>query len=285
MGARPPIETFVFSYNRGRFLRNLLESASAAAWTGPLTVIDDGSEDRATRRVLAQYARAGKARVIVPHHDGTAKYGGFWENMRIAFEELATERYVMFLQDDLQFVRRVRPSDTERCIELLSDPGLSPFLFPSFWWGARGQQDAYRQHYSYDGVRDFYRRVETGVQPGFSDVAMFDRERLEAAGWEAGRSETASNADAMARFGPMTLHPDPFIAFVPFAPRFRHGRAWRLAADPRRIPFPARLRLMADGEADRFVGRDRHQLPIAADHLRVARPIRHAMLRDSYWES
>jgi glycosyltransferase involved in cell wall biosynthesis len=279
------IETFVFSYNRGRFLANLLRSARDCGWVAPITIVDDRSDDRTTQRVLANAERHDNVRVVVPPRERTDKYGGFWANMRLAYEELATARHVMFLQDDLQFVRPVGERDIERSIELLEDPRLSPFLFPAFWWGARGRQHEYRDHYPYDSHHDIYRRSDSSVQPGFADVAIFDRHRLDAVGWQAGRSETHSNADAFSRFGAMTLHPDPFIAFVPFAPRFRHGNASRLRVDPRRLPLPARLRVMSTAENGAFLARGRDALPVAADHLRPAGPIRRRLLRDAYWES
>jgi glycosyltransferase involved in cell wall biosynthesis len=284
-GNVPVIEAFVFSYNRGLFLSNLLRSARECDWRGPITIIDDCSDDRITRSVLRSAERQQNVQVVVPRRARTEKYGGFWANMRLAYEELATARHVMFLQDDLQFVRRVEEPEVQRLAELLETPSLSPFVFPAFWWGARGHQREYQHHYPYDSSFDIYRRSDSSAQPGFADVAVFDRHRLASVGWEVGRSETESNADAFARFGAMTLYPDPFIAFVPFAPRFRHGSASRFRIDPRRLPFPARIRVMSHHDNSAFVGRTRDALPVAADHLRLRGWLRRRLLRDVFWES
>jgi hypothetical protein len=277
------VETFVFSYNRGRFLSNLLRSARNCGWTGPITIVDDCSDDRTTLSVLRRAERQHGVQVVVPSRARTEKYGGFWANMRLAYEELATARHVMFLQDDLQFVRPLREGELQRLADLLENPSLSPFLFPAFWWGARGKE--YQHLYPYDAAHDIYRRTDSSAQPGFADVAVFDRDRLNSVGWEAGRSETQSNADAFARFGAMTLYPDPFIAFVPFAPRFRHGSASRFRIDPRRLPLPARIRVMRESESSAFLGRARAELPVAADHLRLSGWLRRWLFRNAYWES
>lgn len=279
------IETFVFSYNRGRYLANLLASVNASGWPGPITIVDDRSDDRSTLRVLARARHRPRTRVVVPPRERTEKYGGFWANMRLAYEELATSRHVMFLQDDLQFVRPITDADITRTVTLIEDPALSPILFPAFWWGARGRQEEYRERSVFVPEYDIYRRSGPSAQPAFSDVSVFDRERLRASGWVSGRSETDADAAARVSFGPMTVHPDPFIAFVPFAPRFRHGRAWSLRADPRRLPFPARFRILDEEQNRDFLARDRRDLPIAADHLTLAGRLRGRLLRDAAWES
>jgi hypothetical protein len=279
------IEAFVFSYNRGRYLQNLLRSAKECGWPGRLTIIDDRSEDPVTCRVLATAQERFGAEVIVPENKNGGKYGGFWANMELAFSQLAADRFVMFLQDDLQFVRPVTQSDVDRVTTLAADSRLSPFVYPSFWWGARGKQEVYRTSCSYSPEFDTYHWSEAAAQPGFSDVAIFDRQRLVEAGWRAGRSETESNADAHERFGVMTLDPSPFVAFVPFAPRFRGGQAWSRRLDLRRSSTPAAFRIMNAQENAAFVRRDRDSLPIAADHLTISGFMRRQLLRNEYWES
>jgi len=279
------MDTFVFSHNRGRFLNNLMQSLVEADWPGDVTVLDDGSDDPLTVKVLGRIDSWPRVKVVVPERSGTAKYGGFWDNMRFAYEELARSTHVAFLQDDLQFVRRVSERSLSRTIELLDDPRLSPFLSPSFWWGRAGAQRELAGRSEYVEEFDIYHRGASSSQRAFADVTIFNRDRLLAAGWKAGLPETESNAEAMSRFGLMTLHPDPFLAFVPFAPRFRHGRAWTLRMDVRRLPFPARLRMMTEAEGLAFERRDRRVLPVAADHLRVASPWRRVLLSRAEWAS
>jgi hypothetical protein len=279
------IETFVFSYGRGRFLDNLLTSARVCGWTDPITVIDDGSHDRATRSVLDRAERLEGVQVIRMRKDPEGKYGGFWNNMRAAFEELATARHVMFLQDDLQFVRQIRREDVEHMERAVSDPTSSPFLFPAFQWGHRDDTQRVASLRTFDPTVGVYRRTADNLQPGFSDVCLFDRERLAGSGWQMGRPETASSAEAFAAYGGMAEMVSPLLAFVPFAPRFRRGQPVPWRSDWRRMPFPARFRILDEAETARFVDRDPAQVPVAAAFLGFRNPLRAALLRDSFLES
>ncbi len=205
--------------------------------------------------------------------------------MRAAFEELAAARYVLFLQDDLQFVRQVSRDDVEHMERAVSDPASSPFLFPAFRWGHRDDTNRVASLRTFDPTVGLYRRTADNLQPGFSDVCLFDRERLAGSGWHMGRPETASSAKAFAAYGGMAEMVSPLLASVPFTPRFRRGRPVPWHTDWRRVPFPARFRVMDEATTARFIERDPAQVPVAAAFLGFKNPLRGALLRDSFLES
>lgn len=279
------IDTFVFSYGRGRFLDNLVASAKTCHWPYPISIVDDGSSDRVTRSVLRRLDDCDGIRVHHMPRDAEAKYGGFWRNMRTAHEELATSRYVLFLQDDLQFVRPVRSEDLSHMMSAVSDTTASPFLFPAFQWGRRQDSQDIAALREFDARLQVFRRTPQNLQPGFSDVCFFDRERLDGSGWQMGRPETASSAEAFERYGGMSEMASPLLAFVPFAPRFRRGQTVPWRTDWRRMPFPAKFRIMDEEASALFIDRDPKQVPIAADSLRFRSPLRAALLRDAFLES
>jgi glycosyltransferase involved in cell wall biosynthesis len=273
------METFVFSHQRGRYLENCLRSAADVGWPGPITVIDDGSTDRASRAVLRR-AEADGHRVFRRPGDVRGVWGGLQHNMGFALQ-IAEGPATLFLQDDLQFVRSIGPDELDRITRLVNDPSLSPFLGPFFHmesWSESTREGTYR----WDPDHHVHVRTEQNRFQGFSDVAILSPARLRAAGWDSGNVEKAASPVAVECFGPMLSLHDPFIAFVPFPYAPRHSLRRRLR-ESRRRPTPARLELMTPAEVERMRAAPTDRLPFATEHLRLASPRRERLLGTTYW--
>ena len=273
------METFVFAHQRGRYLENCLRSAAEVGWPGPVTVIDDGSTDRTSRRVLERAEQDGH-RVIRQPGGVRGIWGGLQHNMGYALS-IAEGPATLFIQDDLQFVREVTEAEIQRMTELVNDPDLSPFLGPFFHmesWTESVREGTFR----WDPVHEVHVRTSENRFQGFSDVAVLSPERLRAAGWDSTKVEKTASPAAVELFGPMLSLHDPFIAFVPFPYAPRHSLRRRLR-ERRRRPTPAALRIMTAGEVERLRAAPTDRLPFATEHLRIASPRRERLLGTTFW--
>jgi hypothetical protein len=273
------VETFLFAHQRGRYLANCLRSADAVGWPGPITIIDDGSTDRASRAVLAQAERDGH-RVIRQAGGANGAWGGLQRNMGLALE-LAESRVALFLQDDLQFVRSVTADEIDRMAELVNNPALSPFLNPSFHmesWSESMKQGAF----AWDDEHRVHVRTEAHRFQGFSDVAVMSPVRLRAAGWDPQYVEKEASPRAVQMFGPMMSMPVPFIAFLPYPYAPRHHLFRRLRERERRRT-PAVLHMMRPAEVELLRDASTSALPFATAYLRLVDERRERLLGTTYW--
>jgi hypothetical protein len=264
------IETFVFSYGRGRYLENCLRSLDEVGWRGRVTVMDDASRDRASLRVLKRAEQSGTT-VVRRDEQGTGIWGGLQANMARALDS-AEGPVTLFIQDDTQVVRRPSVAEVRSFASFLEDEQNSPFLFPSFQmesWGARRRPELYR----FDQDRSMWYRTADHRFAGFSDVTLFHPGRLRDSGWDPGFVEKQAAARAVQMFGPMALTPYPFVAFLPYPHTPRRGFRYRLK-QPKRFRAPAGIRVMSPAESERFMQRDPSHLAFASDYLQLESPLR-----------
>jgi glycosyltransferase involved in cell wall biosynthesis len=275
------METFVFAYQRGHYLRNCLDSAAAVGWPGPITIIDDGSTDRASRKVLRDAEQAGH-RVIVQSGKVTGAWGGLQRNMGLALE-MAVGPATLFIQDDLQFVRPVTDEEIARLTALVNDPEASPYLAPFFHmesWTESMKEGAFR----WDSLHGVHVRTELNRFQGFSDVAIIAPQRLRDAGWDPQYVEKEASPRAVEKFGPMRSLPDPFIVFVPFPYAPRHSLRRRLKERGRRRT-PSAVQMMTPDEVERLRAAPPERLPFATEHLRLVSSRRERLLGANYWSA
>lgn len=274
------METFVFSYQRGPYLANFLDSVRDCAWPGPVTILDDGSTDPATLAVLQHAQRSGFSVVRREHSSGGA-WGGLQASMDHALT-LARGPVTLFAQDDMQIVRPLREGEQERLAEVINDPDRSPFIFPAFhvrtWKASRSPRN-----FELDEGVGMPRRTLFHPGVGFSEVSILAPDRLRASHWDFRYEERGSSVLAYRHFGAMTSYPYPFLSFVPFPSVPRRG--WRFAVrNPRRLGPPARLRTMTEKEVDRLFTRDPMLLPFASEHLSIASGARRLVVGSADWE-
>lgn len=104
---------YVFSYNRGSFLQNAVMSTVFCMPECEVVIVDDCSDESYTKFVLSRLSEAGYS-VLSPIADTLAKKtGGLFSNMTLAMRHAAKtgKKYVIFMQDDMQLVRRLLLTD------------------------------------------------------------------------------------------------------------------------------------------------------------------------------
>lgn len=278
----------IFSFNRGQFLDNCVESIERCVPEARIVVFDDDSDDPATRDVLARVAQ--HHRVIQPGHISQHRLGGLYGNMQTALEQMRDEPLVCYLQDDTQVVRPLPEADVQAIHRLFDEDESIGFVHPCFLRGRNRHRD--EQSMRYDEQRQIYFRTGTTQSAGqhFSALLMMRPERLLTRGWEFGRSEPENDRRAGQLFGPMPFMHTPFAMWLPEVPTYRGKRkTWALKVAERRRQsgfFP--FRLLSGEEVQHLKSRDPAALPIAEDFLECRhgsppRPWAYHPMQDTRW--
>ncbi len=269
--AREQLTVCIFSFNRGRFLRNCVESIETCVPEADIVIFDDNSTDPATREYLAK--AESFCTIVQPEKVGTIKHGGLYHNMNTALRMFGERALVCFLQDDTQVVRPVpfiELADMERLFRETPDLG---FIHPCF---IRGVDLKKRPVTPLPGPSpDYFFRQDTGQSAGihYSDLVVFQPRRLLEAGWTFHQSEPANDRQAKQQFGMMAYMWVPFAMWLPEVPAYRGKNktlGLRLAERKKKVGFyPFRLWSQQDSERfrERSAGQSEPHLPIAEECL------------------
>lgn len=256
----------VFSFNRGRFLRNCIDSIERCAPNARIAVFDDNSNDETTQKVLDDVA--ARHAVIQPGHQSNRRLGGLYANMQSALEYAGSEKLVCFLQDDTQMVRPLSDDDVD-AINLLLDDDHIGFVSPCFLRARNRRRDL--RTMSFDSCRQVYFRRGARQSAGqhFSALLLMRPAKLREKGWVFARSEPENDIQAAALFGPMAYLKTPFAMWLPEVPTYRGKRktlALRYAERKRKCGYYP-FRLLEAEQVQALRARDPAILPIAEDAL------------------
>ncbi|TVP60367.1 MAG: glycosyltransferase [Halomonadaceae bacterium] len=208
---------YLFSYNRGKFLDNCLESLVNCAEGHDVTIIDDGSDDDATRLVLRRWQK--QFRQLGPDSKGQVEHktGGLYNNMGRAMAD-ARERQktlVLLLQDDMQLVRPIDQKDLLRAEAFFAaNPNAAQLqtCFMKRFFAARDEkltildssEQAYLRPSDYPGFS------------GFSAVGLFHLDRFQSLFGQLRQGEYANNAFAQQHGIQMGIAAFPFMMWLPY---------------------------------------------------------------------
>jgi glycosyltransferase involved in cell wall biosynthesis len=257
----------IFSFNRGQFLQNCVDSIERCAPGARIAVFDDNSYDEATKEVLARLAE--RHTVIQPGHNSQRRLGGLYGNMQSALDYARDEALVCYLQDDTQMVRPLTDADVAAINALFDGDEKIGFVSPCFLRGRNRQRDVASMQF--DPARSIYFRTGSAQSAGqhFSALLIMRPARLTAAGWSFGRSEPENDRQAKQLFGPMAYLKAPFAMWLPEVPTYRGKRktlALKIAERQRRSGyFP--FRILSEGDVAALRNRSPEILPIAEDFL------------------
>jgi glycosyltransferase involved in cell wall biosynthesis len=257
----------IFSFNRGRFLKNCVDSIIACIPDADIVVFDDDSNDPETVEYLQNASASFE--VVGPREAGKIKHGGLYHNMNTALELLGDRPTLCFLQDDTQVVRPVSPTELEAIRVAFDENPKLGFIHPCF---IRGIDLTKRKVVPLDGPSpELFFRQDTGQSTGihYSDLIVFDPRRLLYAGWSFLQSEPANNEQARNLFGMMAYMWRPFAMWLPEVPAYRGKNktlGLRLAERKKQVGFyPFNLMTADEVRAMPENGSDR--LPIAEKYL------------------
>ncbi|MGR3824491.1 MAG: glycosyltransferase family A protein [Salipiger marinus] len=262
------MRVFIFSYNRGAYLRNAVESVRRHMPFAQVTVMDDRSDDPDTRAVLA----ALPVEVLTAPAPGAehAVTGGLHGGMNRALDlaEAEGQTVVLMLQDDMMLVRDVAQADLDAAVAQFDRADASFVLGVTFAKTRRGARDI---GLVLDG--GVYRRPEaaavSGAHCAYGDTGLFHIPRLRATlgRLEQGEKENEARARALGlRMGSLVF---PFAHWLPFPVSWRgRKRVWRLRLLD--LVCGAGVHVIAPLQGERlrrFLDRDPGDLPFAEDWL------------------
>ena len=259
---------YVFSYNRGRFLENCVNSIRTLAPSCRVVVVDDHSSDAETCAFLDTLR--GTSEVLRPPPAAAGRHGGLYNNMQLALEHAAAEP-VIFIQDDMQVVRPLGESDLAEICGFFNQFPRCAFLHPCFLKGARRKRE--HRITKQSGKTRFYFRdyPEKANYRGiyFTDVCVAHVPRLRAAGWQFQQGEIANAAQAQQLFEKMGFMADPFMMYLPDVPVFRGKKQTRSARWAERITgtAPKAFAPLNPEESTSLKSRSPQVLPFAEDFL------------------
>ncbi len=263
----------VFSYNRGVYLRNCVSSIERLAPQSHVMLVDDCSDDQATREIVEQISQ--RHQLVTPADDPSAnKHGGLYPNMQQAFDALPDNHLFTYLQEDMQLVRPWSALDSDRLQQFFESDENNGFLYNNFLKGH--DEKRYRQILDYRDDSDTYVRndAEGGRGLYYSDIFTSRTDRLRSVNWQFQRSEWANDAQAARCFNRMGFMASPISMFLPSVPAHRNRqRTWamRKAESASRSGFYP-IQSLSLSETDKFMQRDKSILPVAEQFLKTDPP-------------
>jgi len=214
------ISIAIFSYNRGDYVKNCLDSAKRCFPDAPVTIYDDASTDQKT----LTYFESLDYQVINCRSTVKDRHGGLYNNMQLALDA-AKSKYLLLLQDDTQLVREFDEVDVT-CIDSFFDHNQqAAFLNPVFLKGHR-RKSIDKQLRPQINYRGYFQEISERFKPRpvsmyYCDVVLVHVERLKSVGWVFEDSETSNALQARKHFSKMLQLADPFVMHVPEVPVFR----------------------------------------------------------------
>jgi len=267
------ITVAVFSYNRGQFLDNCVQSIERHMPTADILVVDDMSDDAATQAVVENIKR--RHTVMAPDSDGSGhKLGGLYRNMQRALDAQPDTQLICYLQDDMQIVRDVSADELRWIDDYFDAYPRAGFLRPTFLKGHHRERDL--DVLIFDDERCVYRHRDEAVGDTnrYADVSISRTDRLRSVDWQFVPGEKSNDRQAADVFEPIGVVQHPFAMFLPAVPAHRHRRkTWALRSDERRtgVGFHPYQPLQGDALA-RLIERDLAVLPVAEDFLETRQP-------------
>ena len=265
------LHIYVFSFNRSVFLKNCLRSIATFAPECSATIVDDGSDDPATKKVLAEAANLHRIVRPQPMVATEFKTGGLYFNMNYAFEDARKQglRFVLFIQDDMQFVRKISEEDVKNIEQYFDNTPNSFQLHTCFFKEAYRKYDEKRM--TPDATNTFYIR-EKFAGPGnrgFSAVGIFDTRRFFETLGQLEVGEGRNERKVLQSDFLMGFYAYPFMAWLPYPIAYR-GKTRRLSH--RIVDFLAGsgfhpIQYMPPDEHAAFLSRPLTKLPVAERFL------------------
>lgn len=268
------LEIYIFSFNRGPYLLNCLDSIRRFAPDCPVTVVDDDSTDGKTRDILASLR--SDVSLIQPNLRTADRHGGLYANMQTALDQAESGKKVLFVQDDMMLVRPLREADFDYVEAFFTQFPQAAFLNPVFLKGKRRKRDyritqldasfpVYFRHYP-------EKKNQRGIS--YADAVIGDVDRLRSVNWKFSSDEVENAEKAFRHFGKMGFMMCPFLMFLPQVTVYRGGRkTWGVRlAEKRSGASPKAFRENSEAEWKNFFERDPSILPHAERYLECLDP-------------
>jgi glycosyltransferase involved in cell wall biosynthesis len=259
------LDVFIFSFNRGAWLENLLSSVHDCLKNIPdvkLYIFDDDSDEEITLKVLQDAKKAGISilRALDFESSSFGSRGGLHAGIKASLCEVSREdSLALLLQDDMQIVRDLKCKDLELAKMQIKNSG-NPFLYVNFWTGGvamRSQQMVFSNKGFFHKFSPREKRFRA-----YTDVCLVDVNLLRSSKFDFQNSEKQMDQNASRVFGKMAWSPYPFTAMLPDPSVYRNG-----------VLFQGnifRFEKMTSQNVDNFLSRNVvENLPVSENFLKI----------------
>lgn len=213
----------VMSFNRGKYLRNCIESIiNNFKFDYSLIVVDDHSDDPETLTILNELAAFNS--VIKPvRSSGSAKHKGLYANMNYALAMAKEQQFdiLAIFQDDTQVIRKVQEGELKTIKNILSLPEFA-VVVPLFF--KKNHQKDYNNLISFHNELSFYyaKSKDQIYLNGIADIGFFSVNKLAACKWQF-QDREGLNIELGRQLGmKRAVLKDPFLAYLPWPKTYRH---------------------------------------------------------------
>ncbi len=263
------LNIFIFSFNRGAFLLNCVQSVLRYAPGCSLSVVDDNSNDPQTCEVLQQLPQ--NVRLVQPDNRSTSRHGGLYRNMQLALDLAQHGERVLFIQDDMQLVRPLTAADYQYIDDFYQHFPDAAFLNPVFLKGQRAKRDQRITRLS-QRFPVYFRHYPAKKNPrglSYADVVIADVTRLRHVNWQFAAGEIGNAEAAQQHFGAMGFMLNPFVMFLPQVPVYRgKKKSFAVAlAEKYSGDQPKAFAAMTELQLQQLLQRDASTLPVAEHFL------------------
>ena len=264
------MEIFIFSYNRGNFLQNCVNSLLRHTQNCRICIVDDHSTCADTQAYL-QNLPAG-VELMTSQVKENARHGGLYNNMQMALDSAADDAIVFFIQDDMQVVRDITADDMKYIDDFFTRYSKAAFLHPMFLRGRRNKRDRRITKLEKDFPVYFREQPEKKNHRDLTyvDGVIAHAKRLKEANWKFVEGEAANADQAAPLFGKMGIWPHPVAMFLPEVPVYRgKHKTWAVnKAEQWAGTDPKAFVPMTEQEVAAMKSRDLSILPVAEDFIR-----------------
>ncbi len=262
---------FIFSFNRGRYLQNCVNSIEKCANDFKAVIIDDNSTDAITRKILESLNNRHK--IIYPRSGSEQEFktGGLYKNMNYAMNYAREKNfnYALFIQDDQQLVRKITEQDILSIETYFSENVNSFQLYTCFL--KKYYQNLDKKRMSLDKTKNAYFREDIGKGglANFSAVGVFMVNRFLELYDSFEIGEQSNDRKVGKRKLKMGFFAYPFMMWLPFPKSYRGKKRNRyhkfIEWYGKAGVYP--INLMSALEMERLFNRKLEQLPVAESFL------------------
>ena len=182
----------IMSYNRGKFLKNLVTSIEKnCQFIYDLVIMDDGSDDPYTKEVLQEYEASVYRSSVDPE---SIKHKGLYANMNRALQMAIKQEkdQLLILQDDTQIVRKIPQSEINGFDDIFGNREQTAQIVATFF--KKNHQKPYKKLLDFhpDTLTYTPKSDDQHYMTGIADMGFFSIKKLEEANWNF-ESDEATN--------------------------------------------------------------------------------------------
>jgi len=265
---------FVFSFNRGVFLKNCLDSIKKCVANIDVTVIDDNSDDPTTNEILNSVKSYYGFNLVKANTDNLLekRLGGLYGNMNMALDisQTKNKKYMLFIQDDMQFVRKVVSSDLNNIEKIFDDFNDIQQVQSCFLKNL--QVDHYKEHLTHLKENKCYiSNNSVHDLSAFSDVGVFYVPRFEHNNGVFVSGERNNNKISFQNNVKLAYLEQPFMMWLPYAKSYQGKKINLKTKITEKIAqcdfYP--INIMDDSAYQKMINNQEQKLPIAEYWLNV----------------